>query len=631
MKRILCALLVLSMLIVPVACQRTEAPGGDKAVTENGTVAPGWAPEGSPEEGGPVDTVDENGGESGDVPEGQPVVEIPVVTEAVPDKEVKSISIKTQPKTTVYYAGSPIDTTGLTVDVKFKDGTQKSIAGGFGYSPSVASRGVKKVTVSYGGKTDTFGIKVRDDALKGISVKSKPNRMNYSAKEKIDTTGLVISAMYESGTVRAVSKGFTISPESFSSAGTHNVTVTYGGKTATFTVTIRSGKSAMISTIRVTSKPNRTTYYLNEKLDTKGMVVTVNYTDGTSEDLTEGFRCAPVNLNEKGVQKIYVTYENKSTVFNVTVKEDVVKGIEIKHGPKKINYYQGDVLDTEGLELTVDYENTTSKTISSGFACSPTLLNTPGLQTITVTYAGKKRTFTVRVKEDTLQSLELISAPVKRTYYVGDSLETKGLSLRAAYLSGRVKAVTEGYTCSPETFYSAGTTQVAVSYGGMRVHFSVKVVENNVKELTAKLNNPSKHYSPGDTIGKDDLTVKAKYESGKTEEITGYSISPQKLTSTGENHIQISYGDLKTYVTVTVDDAPVGLSVIEPNKTTYKAGETLDTTGMRVFVTYASGASKEITSGYSCSPTQFNTANPNQKVTVIYNGMTKVFYVKVTE
>ena len=96
MKRILCALLVLSMLIVPVACQRTEAPGGDKAVTENGTVAPGWTPEGSPEEGGPVDTVDENGGEPGDVPEGQPVVEIPVVTEAVPDKEVKSLSIKTQ-------------------------------------------------------------------------------------------------------------------------------------------------------------------------------------------------------------------------------------------------------------------------------------------------------------------------------------------------------------------------------------------------------------------------------------------------------------------------------------------------------------------------------------------------------
>lgn len=622
MKKILCALLILSMLIIPAACQRTDAPQGDKSATENGTVAPGWTPGGSEdddsaEQGEPVESGEENGGENGFVPDSPVPVEIPTVTEAVPDKEVKSISIKTEPKTTVYYAGSPIDTTGLTLNVKFKDGTQKAIAGGFGYSPTVATQGVKKVTVSYGGKTDSFSIKVKDDALKDISIKSKPNRLNYAAKEKIDTTGLVINAQYESGAVRAVSSGFTISPDSFNSVGTHNVTVSYGGKTATFPVNVQSGRTALISTIRVSSKPNRISYYLNEKLDTKGMVVTVNYADGTSEDITEGFKCSPVNLNEKGVQKIIVTYENKSTAFNVTVKEDTVKSVEIKQGPKKVNYYQGDVLETEGLELTVDYENSPSKTITSGFACSPTLLKDAGLQTITVSYAGWKRTFTVRVKEDTLQSLELITAPVKRTYYVGESLDTKGMSLRAAYLSGRVKTVTDGYTCSPSVFSSAGTTQVAVGYGGLTAHFSVKVVENPIKELTASLNQPSKHYTFGSTINKSDLTVKVKYENGKTETITGYTISPQKLTSTGENHVQISYGDFKTYITVIVDDAITGITA-KSSKTDYKVGEYIDKKEITVIATYASGNSTELPGGsYYCSPSSCP-GEGEQIVTVFY-------------
>ncbi|MBR6005454.1 MAG: bacterial Ig-like domain-containing protein, partial [Clostridia bacterium] len=478
MKKILCALLIFSMLIIPAACQRTDVPQGDKSATENGTVAPGWVPGDSEDDDASSEQGEsaESGEENGLAPDSPAPVEIPTVTEAVPDKEVKSISIKTEPKTTVYYAGSPIDTTGLTVNVKFKDGTEKTIAGGFGYSPTVASQGVKKVTVSYGGKTDSFGIKVKDDALKSISIKSKPDRLTYAANEKIDTTGLVINAEYESGTVRAVSKGFTVSPESFGGSGTRNVTVSYGGKTATFPVTVKSGKSAMISTIRVTSKPNRISYYLNEKLDTKGMVVTVNYTDGSTEDLTEGFKCSPVNLNEKGVQKIIVTYENKSTAFNVTVKEDVVKSIEIKQGPKKVNYYQGDVLETEGLELTVDYENSPSKTISSGFACSPTLLNEAGLQTITVTYAGRKKTFTVRVKEDVLQSIEVKTNPIKRTYYVGDSFDTEGLTLRATYLSGRVKTVTEGYTYSPSEFQTAGDSiPVRIYYGDLSLTLTVKV------------------------------------------------------------------------------------------------------------------------------------------------------------
>ena len=640
MKKILCALLILSMLIIPAACQRTQTPEGESAVTQNGTAPSGWSPsddENIPGGEGQGENAAPDEGENGEGapdPGYQPEYEIPVVTEATPDKAVKSISIKTTPATSVYYAGSPIDTKGLTVNVKFTDGTEKTIAGGFGYSPTVAKgSGTQKITVSYGGRTDTFIIKVRDDALKGISIKSKPNRLTYGANEKIDIRGLVINAQYESGTVRAVSDGFSISPDSFSAAGTHNVTVSYGGKTATFPVTVRSGKSAMISTIRVTSKPTRISYYLNEKLDTKGMVLTVNYTDGTSENLTSGFKCTPVNLNEKGVQKIIVTYQNKSTAFNVTVKEDTVKSIEIKQGPKKINYYQGDVLETEGLELTVDYENAPSKTISSGFACSPTLLKDAGLQTITVSYAGRKKTFTVRVKEDTLQSIEILTGPVKRNYYVGDSLDTKGLTVRAVYLSGRAVALTASdVTCTPGTFTSEGASvPVAVSYGGKTVHFGVKVTANPIKEIFVS-QLPKKKYTVGDTVSKSDIVVSAKRENGKTETITGFTLHNAELNKVGSNTIKVTYGDYIAYFSVNAENTVSGIRISsEPDKTTYKVGESLDTAGMKIVAVYANGDEKEIpVSSCSVSPTVFNNETNSQRVNVIYsNNISTYFFVKV--
>ena len=97
-----------------------------------------------------------------------------------------------------------------------------------------------------------------------------------------------------------------------------------------------------------------------------------------------------------------------------------------------------------------------------------------------------------------------------------------------------------------------------------------------------------------------------KYENGKTEAITSYTISPQKPLSPGENLIQISYGDFKKYITVIVEDKVSSITIEKmPNKTTYKVGETLDTTGLEVIVIYHGGKEAKVTSGLKCSPNDF--------------------------
>ena len=76
-----------------------------------------------------------------------------------------------------------------------------------------------------------------------------------------------------------------------------------------------------------------------------------------------------------------------------------------------------------------------------------------------------------------LSKLEIQSFPDKTTYYVGDTLDTAGLALKATFSDGSQKTITEGFTCSHTTFVSAGPQTVQVSYGGHTVSFTVQVKE----------------------------------------------------------------------------------------------------------------------------------------------------------
>ena len=81
---------------------------------------------------------------------------------------------------------------------------------------------------------------------------------------------------------------------------------------------------------------------------------------------------------------------------------------------------------------------------------------------------------------------------------------------------------------------------------------------------------------------------------------------------------------------MTAEDIVVQITVKDPDKTTYKVGESLDKTGMELLVTYASGKKEIVTKGFTCSPTQLP-GKGTQPITVIYKGEQTVFYVTVTE
>lgn len=239
-------------------------------------------------------------------------------------------------------------------------------------------------------------------------------------------------------------------------------------------VTVATPKVVSIS---VDAMPSTTRYQVGDSLNLSGMRLQVNYDNGSSEIVSQGYTGSPSVFNEAGTQTVTISYGGAVCYFYVTVenKEAVVDGIGVVTLPKKTQYKVGDNLETEGLSIRA-YSGNTHFVISSGLDCSPTVLNTAGSQTITVTYAGKTCTFTVKVAEEkeVIQTVTVAARPTKVEYTVGDRLDSTGLTLRVVTNKG-TKEVTSGFSCSPKVLTTAGTQTVTVAYGQYTCTFDVTV------------------------------------------------------------------------------------------------------------------------------------------------------------
>ncbi|MBQ3006736.1 MAG: leucine-rich repeat protein [Clostridia bacterium] len=347
----------------------------------------------------------------------------------------------------------------------------------------------------------TFYAQWTEIVLSSIDVKSNPIVVNYYVGDTLDTTGLVLTANYNNNKTETISEGFVCTPTTLNTAGTQEITVTYGGKTTTFNVTV---EEVVFTGVEINSNPSRTSYYVGDTLDTSGLTLTAKYNNGTTKTISRGFTCTPTTLNTEGTQEITVIYEGKTTCFNVFVNAVEILEITIEKEPENLNYFVGDTLDTNGLEILISYNNGTTETITSGFTCTPEILETEGTQKITVSYSGKTTTFNVSVATVKVTDLEIVTAPNKTSYKVGDKFAPTGLTMNAVNSKGETIVVSEGFVCTPEILDKAGTQVVTVSYGGKSVMITVIVDEVTPETYTVKF------VSNGETVSK------TAYEVGKT-------------------------------------------------------------------------------------------------------------------
>lgn len=88
-------------------------------------------------------------------------------------------------------------------------------------------------------------------------------------------------------------------------------------------------QEAAVSKISIKTMPTKTEYYVGEEFSVEGGVITVEYEDGTTKDLSmtaDGVTVTAPNTSRVGEKTVTVKYGNKKATFKVTV---VMKGYDV--------------------------------------------------------------------------------------------------------------------------------------------------------------------------------------------------------------------------------------------------------------------------------------------------------------
>ena len=159
------------------------------------------------------------------------------VTVSVKPADLTGIAITTKPTKVSYVAGDKLNTAGMVVTASYSDNTTKPVTD-YTVAADLSAAGTKTVTVTYQGKTATFSVTVVAKAVTAIAVTKKPTKVSYVQGDALNTAGMQLTLTYNNGAKQVVSSGFKASANLNTAGSAVKVTVTYGGKTAAYTVKV---------------------------------------------------------------------------------------------------------------------------------------------------------------------------------------------------------------------------------------------------------------------------------------------------------------------------------------------------------------------------------------------------------
>lgn len=162
--------------------------------------------------------------------------------------------------------------------------------------------------------------------------------------------------------------------------------------------------------------------------------------------------------------------------------------------------------------------------------------------------------------EESVSSIELVSAPTKKDYYVGDTVDLEGLKIKATYTDGSTDTITD---CSATYDFTSENDNAVVTlkYGAnvTPITYNVKVTGISKVEITSPAKNTTYDVSSlanGMTASLiDGLKIKVTYNDGhESDEFTPYyknvSISG---TEAGDQQVTINYyGTTVTYAATVI-------------------------------------------------------------------------------
>ena len=468
-----------------------------------------------------------------------------------------------------------------------------------------------------------------------IKISSLPIKNVYHIGESVDYTGLKVSATYSDGSEKEITD-YTLSLEDgtiLSKEQTYTIEIKYKEFSQSFTIEVLP---IMIG-IKIASLPKKLTYYVGEPIDYTGLEIAEIYSDGTIKEIADYTLSLGTGtiLSKEQSYTIEVQYKSFSQTFTIDVLP-VITGIKIASLPKKTTYYIGETIDYDGLKISETYSDgsvkeTTNYTLSLE---NGTILSKEQTYVIEVQYNGFSQTFNIEVLP-VITGIQILSLPLKITYYVGDSVNYDGLKVAVTYSNGTEEEITnyEISLKSGTVLSKEQTCIITVQYKDFSQSFNIEILPIMTGIKITSLPNKTVYYDR-EAIDYTGLKISETYSDGTEKEITDYTLSLKKgsiLTSKQINKIEVNYKGFSQTFNIDVLPVITGLNIKSlPEKTVYYVGETVNYAGLKITASYSDDSEKEITD-YTLS---LHNGTPlakeeNYVINVQYEGYSQAFTIEV--
>ena len=247
---------------------------------------------------------------------------------------------------------------------------------------------------------------IDDMTLTGIEVYSTPYKSEFVKGTEFDFDGLYLVGYYSDGSVMQISD-YVLDYDA-NKVGTQSVKVTYLGFETSFEITVRD-KNAI--GIEVAMLPSKLIYSEGVALDVNGLSVYLVYEDSTKEliDPTLYIVTSP-DMTILGEHRVTISYGEFETTYPVYVHPKTILSIIISSEPNKKEYVIGDMFSSEGIVITVIYDNNTQEDVSDYYITGYDM-SQAGTQNVTVSYQGFVISFEIYVEKK--EQLKAISPTVE--------------------------------------------------------------------------------------------------------------------------------------------------------------------------------------------------------------------------
>ena len=587
--------------------------------------------------------------------------------------DIKSIAVHDPATKTTYNIGDTLDVTGLSILVTRAMGTTgvvtvtPDMVTGFDSSKENTNL---SLTISYTEngitKTATYEVSVVD-SVKSITINGTPqSEVKYG--EELDLSKIKLDVTKGSGTIQETVTDSMISGYDKTKIGKQTVTITYGGQTTTFDVTVKD----YVTKIEVNPSSVTGTYNdeLSKLITDNSIKYTVTYAKAgaqspiaLAESMVNGYNKATTTAQNLTVtytdndSNSYTNGDNFTASLQVTLM-NTVSGITITP-PTKTTYNHGDSLDLAGGEINLTYEDGTSGTLdinkatiteSDGSPLNMSPASYDGTQkvdkTLKIEYSKDGQTGTVNypitiindVKSITIKTLPQTEYKVNETLDIttGELLVTRAVGTEIVTMSSP-KVTVSGFDNTQESKDLKLTVDYTENGITKTTDYLVNVTDN-VQSISLKTTPPT-NYKYGEPLNVTGGQIEVVKDSGvqninitndMIKELDGSEFDSTKL---GTRKLQISYGGKTLEYEITVEDYVTGIILTPPTKLVYECGEELDLTGGKIEKVMASGTKIDVAlSDSSVSISGYDkTKAGSQTINVIYEGITKQFGVTVED